>query len=226
MKHNNTDSTANLSRFARDKRQRVSSAERVERSPRPRREADSEGHSEYRARTTSATKRSSYNPHFTEDNRLRPEYEQHPRVRRSDERTERSEYRRAERSEGGNAQGPAYRGKAGDMRRKSSGDYRSQEGRSSAPHAEKRGAGFKSSGGFKGKSNFKSNGSAKPKGRDACSKLDINSIGFPARILDATVYVECLRCLVCVCHYCLMLSSGTSQRLQLGVWKRVLLRRK
>ncbi len=166
MKHNNTDSTANLSRFARDKRQRVSSAERVERSPRPRREADSEGHSEYRARTTSATKRSSYNPHFTEDNRLRPEYEQRPRVRRSDERNERSEYRRAERSEGGNAQGPAYRGKAGDVRRKSSGDYRSQESRSSAPHAEKRGAGFKSSGSFKGKSNFKSNGSAKPKGRD------------------------------------------------------------
>ena len=35
MKNNNTDSTANLSRFARDKRQRVSSTERVERTPRP-----------------------------------------------------------------------------------------------------------------------------------------------------------------------------------------------
>ena len=73
MKNNHTDSTANLSRFARDKRQRVSSTERVEHSPRPRREADSEGQRE--RRPYGAAKRTSYNPHFTADNRLRPEYE-------------------------------------------------------------------------------------------------------------------------------------------------------
>ena len=75
MKNKNTDSTANLSRFARDKRQRVSSTERVERNPRPRREADNEGYNDFRPKTTTPTRRSSFNPHFTADNRLRPEYE-------------------------------------------------------------------------------------------------------------------------------------------------------
>ena len=102
MKNNNTDSTANLSRFARDKRQRVSSAERVERSPRPRREADNEGQREYRPRVARTEKRTSYNPHFTADNRLRTEYE---RPRRNEERAERSfnrterDFNRVERSE-------------------------------------------------------------------------------------------------------------------------------
>ena len=93
MKSKNTDSTANLSRFARDKRQRVSSTERVERNPRPRREADNEGHNNHRATSTSQPRRSSFNPHFTADNRLRPEYE---RGNRSEERgfnSERSEFR-------------------------------------------------------------------------------------------------------------------------------------
>ena len=49
MKKVNTDSTANVSRFARDKRQRVSSAERVERSPRPRRDGDNEGRREFQS---------------------------------------------------------------------------------------------------------------------------------------------------------------------------------
>ena len=78
MKNKTTDSTANLSRFARDKRQRVSSTERVERNPRPRREADNEGNNDFRPKrttTTSHPRRSSFNPHFTADNRLRPEYE-------------------------------------------------------------------------------------------------------------------------------------------------------
>ena len=88
MKNYNTDSTSNLSRFARDKRQRVSSAERVERSPRPRREADSEDRKEFRPKGTA--KRSSYNPHFTADNRLRPEYERTERNERG-ERAERQE---------------------------------------------------------------------------------------------------------------------------------------
>ena len=98
MKNFNTDSSANVSRFARDKRQRINTSERVERSPRPRREADNEGQREYRPRTTSApTQRRSFNPHFTDENRLRSEYtpreerqERGSRYERND-RTERSE---------------------------------------------------------------------------------------------------------------------------------------
>ena len=98
MKNNNTDSTANVSRFARDKRQRVSSAERVERSPRPRREADSEGSREFRTQAAKTEKRTSFNPHFTADNRLRPEYEQRPRRNEDGERPARS-FNRGERTE-------------------------------------------------------------------------------------------------------------------------------
>ena len=97
MKTNNTDSTANVSRFARDKRQRINSSERVERSPRQRREGDNEGQKEYRPRVAKNEKRSSYNPHFTSDNRLRPEYEATRREERG-ERTERS-FNRTERGE-------------------------------------------------------------------------------------------------------------------------------
>ena len=98
MKNNNTDSTANVSRFARDKRQRVSSTERVERSPRPRREADSEGSREFRTPAAKTEKRTSFNPHFTADNRLRPEYEQRPRRNEDGERPARS-FNRGERTE-------------------------------------------------------------------------------------------------------------------------------
>ena len=98
MKSKNTDSTANVSRFARDKRQRVNTTERVERSPRPRREADNEEQREFRPRVANKEKRSSYNPHFTSDNRLRPEYEERkPRAERG-ERPERS-FNRPERGE-------------------------------------------------------------------------------------------------------------------------------
>ena len=98
MKSKNTDSTANVSRFARDKRQRVNTTERVERSPRPRREADNEEQREFRPRVANKEKRSSYNPHFTSDNRLRPEYEERkPRAERG-ERPERS-FNRSERGE-------------------------------------------------------------------------------------------------------------------------------
>ncbi|MBQ8775771.1 MAG: pseudouridine synthase [Alistipes sp.] len=94
MKNYNTDSSANVSRFARDKRQRINTSERVERSPRPRREADNEGQREYRPRTTSApTQRRSFNPHFTDENRLRSEY-----APRNEERSERgNRYERTER---------------------------------------------------------------------------------------------------------------------------------
>ena len=98
MKTIKTDSTANVSRFARDKRQRVNTTERVERSPRPRREADNEEQREFRPRVANKEKRSSYNPHFTSDNRLRPEYEERkPRAERG-ERSERS-FNRPERGE-------------------------------------------------------------------------------------------------------------------------------
>ena len=102
MKTNNTDSTANVSRFARDKRQRINSSERVERSPRQRREGDNEGQREYRPRVAKTEKRSSFNPHFTSDNRLRPEYEATRREERG-ERTERNErsFNRTERSDRG-----------------------------------------------------------------------------------------------------------------------------
>ena len=93
MKSKITDSTAVLSRFGRDKRQRLSSAERVERNPRPRREADNEGYNNHRANgTSSEPRRSSFNPHFTADNRLRPEYERGNRDERNFNR-DRSEFR-------------------------------------------------------------------------------------------------------------------------------------
>ena len=98
MKNKNTDSTANVSRFARDKRQRVNTTERVERSPRPRREADSEGGREFRTPAAKTEKRTSFNPHFTADNRLRPEYEQRPRRNEDGERPARS-FNRGERTE-------------------------------------------------------------------------------------------------------------------------------
>ena len=98
MKNKNTDSTANASRFARDKRQRVSSTERVERTPRPRREADNEGSREFRTPAVKTEKRTSYNPHFTADNRLRPEYEQRPRRNEDGERPSRG-FNRSERGE-------------------------------------------------------------------------------------------------------------------------------
>ncbi len=98
MKNKNTDSTANVSRFARDKRQRVSSTERVEHTPRPRREADNEGGREFRTPAAKTEKRTSYNPHFTADNRLRPEYEQRPRRTEDGERPTRG-FNRPERGE-------------------------------------------------------------------------------------------------------------------------------
>ncbi|MBR4046452.1 MAG: pseudouridine synthase [Alistipes sp.] len=122
MKTIKTDSTSNVSRFARDKRQRVNTSERVERSPRPRREADSEEQREFRPRVANKEKRSSYNPHFTADNRLRPEYEERkPRAERAErgergERTERN-FNRSERPQRGerterrsDAKGGAKRG--------------------------------------------------------------------------------------------------------------------
>ena len=130
MKNFNTDSSANVSRFARDKRQRINTSERVERSPRPRREADNEGQREYRPRTTSApTQRRSFNPHFTDENRLRSEYT--PREERQErgsryERTERFE--RTERGDRYERNDRTERSERGGFKPKSEG-YRAKSAR-------------------------------------------------------------------------------------------------
>ena len=130
MKNFNTDSSANVSRFARDKRQRINTSERVERSPRPRREADNEGQREYRPRTTSApTQRRSFNPHFTDENRLRSEYT--PREERQErgsryERTERFE--RSERGDRYERNDRTERSERGGFKPKSEG-YRAKSAR-------------------------------------------------------------------------------------------------
>ena len=72
MKKFNQDSTSALSRFSRDKRQRTTSSERVERSPRPQRDADNEGRPARNSRREDAP-RASFNPNFSSDNRLRGE---------------------------------------------------------------------------------------------------------------------------------------------------------
>lgn len=92
MKNYNTDSTANVSRFARDKRQRISSSERVERSPRPQRDADDAGYRQNFERK-GAPKRASFNPNFTGDNRLRGEGKPYRSDRAEGERYNRSDDR-------------------------------------------------------------------------------------------------------------------------------------
>ena len=97
-----------VSRFGRDKRNRVTTAEQVERSPRPRREADNEGRATYGRKD--AGHRASFNPNFSADNRLKGEQgrsfgERSERSFRG-ERTERGEKPRsgANRYEGGRSQ--------------------------------------------------------------------------------------------------------------------------
>ncbi|MBO5717210.1 MAG: pseudouridine synthase [Alistipes sp.] len=132
MKNKTTDSTANLSRFARDKRQRVSSTERVERNPRPRREADNEGNNDFREKRTSNSqpRRSSFNPHFTADNRLRPEYERtNNRREESNFNNEREEFRpRRTEERSGNFRPRRTEERSGDFRprrtEERSGDFR------------------------------------------------------------------------------------------------------
>ena len=65
----NTENSSTLSRFAKDKRVRTAAPK--ERSERPERTERTFSRTD---RNTSRPKRASYNPHFTEDNRLRDEY--------------------------------------------------------------------------------------------------------------------------------------------------------
>lgn len=71
MRNNKQDSTSAVSRFGRDKRVRAASEERVDRSPRPRREADGDGYPQRGGEHPHAGKRASFNPNFSADNRLR-----------------------------------------------------------------------------------------------------------------------------------------------------------
>ncbi|WP_300749542.1 pseudouridine synthase [uncultured Alistipes sp.] len=71
MKDYNSDSTAVLDRFARDRRKRTTTAERVERRPDPRREAGDTAHGH-------AARRASFNPNFTKDNRPVGEHPSRP----------------------------------------------------------------------------------------------------------------------------------------------------
>ena len=94
-----------VSRFGRDKRNRVTTAEQVERSPRPRREADNEGRATYGRKD--AGHRASFNPNFSADNRLKGEQGRSFGERSfRGERTERGEKPRfgANRYEGGRSQ--------------------------------------------------------------------------------------------------------------------------
>ena len=146
MKNKTTDSTANLSRFARDKRQRVSSTERVERNPRPRREADNEGNNDFRPKrtTTSQPRRSSFNPHFTADNRLRPEYERSNNRREENNfNNEREEFRpRRNEERSGNFRPRRTEERTGDFRprrtEERSGEFRKSDNRKGGFSSESR----------------------------------------------------------------------------------------
>ena len=95
----NTENTSTLSRFAKDKRVRTAAPkERTERSE----------------RNFSRPKRASYNPHFTEDNRLRDEYS----TERSERSARPSRSNRPESKPFGKSEG-GYKGKPRTQERKS-----------------------------------------------------------------------------------------------------------
>lgn len=90
MKNTKQDSHSAVARFGRDKRTRITSAEQVERSPRPRREADSEGQTGRYTRSDSG-RRASYNPNFSADNRLREDRQQRGGYAPREDRQQRGE---------------------------------------------------------------------------------------------------------------------------------------
>ncbi|MBR4994597.1 MAG: pseudouridine synthase [Alistipes sp.] len=133
MRNTKQDSAMALSRFGRDKRERTS-ATKVERNPRPRREADNEGYAARGGRNefSGAKKRTSYNPNFSEDNRLKGRGERQYGERSYGERQsndrnygERSYGERnygersfsQERGQGASRQKPAQRGGSSEFRR-------------------------------------------------------------------------------------------------------------
>ena len=104
MKNTKQDSTFAVSRFGRDKRSRATSTDRVEHSPRPRREADNEGSKFGVGRRDSSARRASYNPNFSADNRLREDYKRNDSF--SEERGQREE--RTHRGAGRNQNGASF----------------------------------------------------------------------------------------------------------------------
>ncbi len=163
MKNTKQDSTFAVSRFGRDKRSRTTSTDRVERTPRPRREADNEGPKFGAGRRDSSARRASYNPNFSADNRLREDYKRNDSASFAEERGQREE--RSHRGAGRNQNGAGFgRGSrpaagnrpAGGPAKKSFGSsYGSQEQR-----PEGRGFGSKSRDGYQSKGGFK--GGRKP----------------------------------------------------------------
>ncbi|MBQ7855670.1 MAG: rRNA pseudouridine synthase [Alistipes sp.] len=134
MKDFNSDSSAAVSRFAKDKRLRTTRTERVERGGR--------NGGEERPR------RSSFNPHFTSDNRLKEGY------RQSQERPRRDaapygERADAEKRFGGEKKfGPARKGEGG--KKFGNGGFKSESGRGFKSESGRGfGAGRKSEGGKK-----------------------------------------------------------------------------
>ena len=145
MKNIKQDSQSAVSRFGRDKRNRLTSAEPVERSPRPRRDADSEGRTGRFAREEGG-RRASYNPNFSADNRLREDrqprgersYSSAPRFDRNDRSDRPSRFERNDRSER-------------DFSRDAGRDNREfgRGNRDFKPRSEQSRGGFKGQGGFK-----------------------------------------------------------------------------
>ena len=153
MKNNKQDSTFAVSRFGRDKRQRISSAEQVERRPRPQRDADNEGQRPAGHRSEFGAKRASYNPNFSADNRLRG----------SESRGTRKPY---ERSERGFAARKNYNSEERSFSGEESGSEQRFSPRSEYGHQDRRQGGykpaFKSQKGDSARGGYKSgNGGAK-----------------------------------------------------------------
>ncbi len=162
MKNTKQDSTFAVSRFGRDKRERSGSAfsERVERSPRPRREADNEGQRFGTTRRDSSARRASYNPNFSADNRLREDYRRNDSNSYAEERGQREEraHRGAGRNQAGAGFGRSNRSEGGFKKAgqrssfgTSSGSTYGSEQRSEARGFKSQGRdGYQSKGGFKG----------------------------------------------------------------------------
>ena len=155
MKNTKQDSTFAVSRFGRDKRERTGSVstERVERSPRPRREADNEGQKFGATRRDSSARRASYNPNFSADNRLREDYRRGgDSASYSEERGQREE--RSHRGAGRNQAGAARTGRGVSVGCSKGASFGSSRG-SSEQRSD--GCGFKGQGrdGYQSKGRFK-----------------------------------------------------------------------
>lgn len=133
MRNNKQDSTSAVSRFGRDKRVRAASEERVDRSPRPRREADGDGYPQRGGDRPHAGKRASFNPNFSADNRLRDggEYGRDAMRGERPSRQSRPQHFRSERGDYAPHGDRAFGERSSYGERTSYGDRSSRGGRSS-----------------------------------------------------------------------------------------------